>query len=197
MKEKEFILASGSKARIAMFKNAGLEFEVCPADLDEAGLQKEMAGQPPEKVAQELARQKALAVSLQYPSALVIGADQILVFEDGIVSKSNSREEAGEKLLAFKGKSHRLISAVSVCRDGKEVWSHRDEARLLVKDFNKDFLEKYLEKAGEALTDCVGGYALEGPGIQLFEKIEGDYFTILGLPLLPLLNFLDREDAGR
>ncbi|MCB1530316.1 MAG: septum formation protein Maf [Rhodospirillales bacterium] len=195
MKTKKFVLASGSQARIEMLKHAGLAFDVHPADLDEAGLQKEMAGQLPAKVAGELARQKALTVSGRYPEALVVGADQILVFEGGIVSKSNSKEEAGEKLLAFKGKPHRLISAVSVCRDGKEVWSHRDEARLFVKDFDDNFLEEYLKYAGDALTGCVGGYALEGLGIRLFEKIEGDYFTILGLPLLPLLNFLDREEA--
>lgn len=196
MKGPKFILASGSKARTEMLKNAGFEFDVHPADLDEENIQKNMEGRPPLHIAQELARQKAVFISQKYPDQLVIGSDQVLVFENKIFSKSNSPEEAKNKLLSFKGKTHHLISAISVCKNAKEIWNYSDEAFLFVKDFSDNFLNEYIEAAGDSLTSCVGGYALEGVGIQLFEKIEGNYFTILGMPLLPLLNFLSQQEES-
>jgi septum formation protein len=193
----QFILASGSSARKIMLQNAGFSFDVIPADIDENSALKsaENKGFSPAHTAQHLAREKALKIAAQFEDRLVIGSDQILECEGRIFSKAADLEEARDKLKSLRGRTHSLHSGVAVARGPDILWSHAQTAQLTMHDFSAEFLERYLAAAGEAATSCVGAYALEGPGVQLFEKIEGDYFTILGLPLLPLLTYL-REKCG-
>lgn len=193
----KIILASGSATRKKMLTNAGLEFECEPAQIDEEKLLHEMQKKrmPPRHIAETLAQEKALAVSKLHPYALVIGADQILECEGETYTKAANAEEACTKLKKLSGKSHRLISAVCVAREEKPVWGESDEALLHMGLRDETFWDQYCKKAGGVLTSCVGAYAIEEHGIWLFDKIEGDYFTILGLPLLPLLNHL-REKQG-
>lgn len=190
------ILASKSAARIEMLTRAGLHFEIVPADIDEAGVKKAYNGELPELLAGELAFQKARRVSEYHKGATVIGSDSILTAAGQLLSKAKDKNDAREKLIFLRGKTHRIISAVSVCRGGAEIWSHVDHADLTMKPFADDFLDRYIDGAGDILTTCVGAYAIEEYGIRLFENIEGDYFTILGMPLLPLLNFLEKEGVA-
>lgn len=187
----KIILASKSKARATMLKNAGIEFEIRPADIDET--KEQQSGASPMDIAQNLAAQKALAVAKNADDALVIGADQILVCEGGLLTKAASKDEAREKLKTLRGKTHQLISAVSVAKGDKILWGTAQAAFLTMHDFDDDFLQEYLEEAGEALTRSVGAYELESSGVHLFENIEGDYFTILGMPLLHVLTYLRNE----
>jgi septum formation protein len=172
---------------------AGIPIEVLPADIDERGTEAKAATQDAGAAAALLAREKARAVAAQRPGCLVLGADQTLVLGDRRFSKPVDRNAAAEQLRALRGTTHVLHSALSVMRDGKVLFEHADAARLTMRPFSDKFLVDYLDSAGEAPMASVGAYQLEGPGIQLFERIEGDYFTILGLPLLPLLDFLRRE----
>ena len=144
-------------------------------------------------VAAGLAELKALRVSASRPGDLVLGADQVLVCEGRILSKAETLAEAAAQLKFLRGKSHMLISALALARDGDVVWRHADEARLAMRDFSDAFLDSYLKAEGEAVLGSVGCYRLEGPGAQLFESVEGDYFSILGLPLLPLLGVLRQQ----
>lgn len=187
------ILASQSAARQNLLKNAGLVFKAVPAQLDEDVFHRKHV--PAHDMALELAKAKALSVAKTHKDALVIGADQILEFEGAIVTKAASKKEARERLGAFRGKTHKLISAVSVVKAGTILWSVSDEAQLSMHALSDDFLDMYCERAGEILTTCVGSYALEEHGSWLFSAVRGDYFTILGLPLLPLLAYL-REYHG-
>jgi septum formation protein len=192
--KQPLILASGSKARKAMLTQAGLVFDVIPADIDEAAVLKNLQGKlPPEEIAAELARRKALAVASDNQETLVIGADQMLVCAGRIYSKAKTKEEARENLKNLRGRTHQLISAVCVAHGDEIMWSHTDTASLTMRGFDDDFFNDYMDAAGDALLNSVGGYELEGLGATLFERTEGDYFTILGLPLLPLLGFLLRE----
>ncbi|MBA2126131.1 septum formation protein Maf [Hyphomicrobium methylovorum] len=192
------ILASGSAARRSMLEAAGLTFRVVPADVDEPAIRTaaEASGKDvsPAAIAGLLASEKAQAVSRAYPEALVIGADQVLAFENRILSKEHSISGARQTLLELRGKSHMLVSAVALARNGAVVWQSSDTAKLTMRNFSTAFLESYLENSGERILSCVGCYELEGLGVQLFERIEGDYFTILGLPLLPLLACLRDEN---
>lgn len=189
----KLVLASKSVARINMLKSAGLEFETQPADIDETPLQN--SGKPPAEIAQSLAEQKALNVSGRYPDALVIGADQILECEGRLLNKAADQKEAREKLKTLRGQTHRLISAVCVVQSDKILWRHQQTASLTMRAFDDVFLEDYIQQAGEALTRSVGAYELESLGVRLFESVEGDYFTILGMPLLPLLQYLQSEQG--
>lgn len=189
------ILASASKARKEMLQNAGLNFEVCPADLDEKSIIDQNEETAAADVAQILACEKALHVSRQNTDAFIIGSDQILVCDGQILSKAGSTQEAYKKLQNLRAKTHILISALAIAKNDKILWQGTDEARLTMHNFDDAFLSRYCDQAGDILTQCVGAYALEGIGVQLFEKIEGDYFTILGMPLLMLLNYL-REEQG-
>lgn len=183
------ILASKSASRQAMMKNAGLKFTAIPADIDERALDEKFAGEP-QKLTKELARQKALSVARNNPDALVVGSDSVVALGEEIFNKAGNKQEALEKLMALSGKTHQLISAVAVASSGVILWDRVQIAELTMRKFDENFARLYIEKLGQAALDCVGAYQLEALGPWLFEKIEGDYFTILGMPLLPLLNYL-------
>jgi septum formation protein len=187
------ILASQSRARQALLANAGITFEAIPADIDERVVQGNSGLTAPDNIALLLAREKALFVSAKYPGRYVVGADQTLAFGNRLFSKPAGRARAADQLRALAGQSHQLCSAVAVARDGKIVFADVSIARMTMRGLSGDEIKSYLEEAGEAVTSSVGGYQLEGLGVHLFERIEGDHFTILGLPLLPLLAFLRSE----
>jgi septum formation protein len=184
------ILASGSPFRRNMLEAAGLEFEVVPPDVDEAGLKRELMGCGGAAVAAELAAAKALAVSRARPEALVIGADQVLDVEGALLDKSGDMAAARAQLMRLRGRTHRLLTAVALAQGGQIVWRHAAIATLTMRAFSEEFLDDYLARAGDGLCRIVGAYEVEGLGIQLLERVEGDHFTIVGLPLLPLLHEL-------
>jgi septum formation protein len=186
------ILASKSAARQAMLTNAGVSFSVRVADVDEDAVKSTHDPADPAGLAVELARIKALAVSRHHPGAWVLGADQTLAFRGDLVSKAGSLAVARERLTAMRGRLHHLHSGAALVRNGQIVWSGVDTATMRVRDFSDAFLDAYLAAEGEGLLACVGSYRLEGTGSQLFEAVEGDYFTVLGLPLWPVLAELRR-----
>lgn len=190
LKTHNIILASGSQARQSMLKNAGIDFEVQKTDIDERQLEAQNAHLPPDELVQLLADHKALSVSEDYKSAIVIGSDQILVVDNKIYSKAKTDEEALQRLNDFQGKTHRLISAVSVALYGQVIWRYTDYADLTMREMTKTAITNYIASAGGIVTQCVGCYAIEGLGIKLFREVNGDYFTILGMPFLPLVNYL-------
>jgi septum formation protein len=187
------ILASQSSARQMLLHNAGLDFEPVPADIDERKVQKDSGLSAPDEIASLLAREKARVVSSQKPGRYVVGADQTLALGERLFSKPAGREQAAEQLRALAGNSHELHSAVAVARDGKILFANISVAQMTMRRLGADEIDAYLDQAGEAVTTSVGAYQLEGLGVHLFERIEGDHFTILGLPLLPLLAFLRSE----
>ncbi|MGO4408490.1 MULTISPECIES: Maf family protein [unclassified Brevundimonas] len=187
---ERLILASKSVARRAVLTDAGVPFTVQVADVDEDALK--MPGVDPVELAVELARAKALAVSRHDAEAWVLGADQTLAFDGGLVSKAPTLAAARERLTAMRGRSHQLHSGAALARNGQVVWSGVDTVEMRMRDFSEAFLDAYLAAEGEALLTCVGSYRLEGLGSQLFEAVEGDYFTVLGLPLWPVLAELRR-----
>ncbi|MGE0054642.1 MAG: nucleoside triphosphate pyrophosphatase [Hyphomicrobium sp.] len=193
------VLASASVARRAMLSAAGLTFDVVPARIDEDAVRSAMvavdAYVSPAMIAARLAQEKALAVARNNAGKLVIGSDQVLVFENTIFSKVATLDEARAVLKKLRGRVHELVSAVALARDGELLWHHQEAARLTMRDFSDAFLAGYLEDAGEVILQCVGCYELEAKGVQLFDKIEGDYFTVLGLPLLALLSALRTQGA--
>jgi septum formation protein len=189
------ILASASRTRQSLLKNAGLDFDVVPANIDERAAEEPLlqAGAPPEDLALALAMTKAVTVSEQRPGDLVVGADQVLDLDGERLTKPEDMEAARRQLLSLSGRTHQLHAAIACARAGEIVWEHLDTATLTVRTLEPGFIGRYLARTGPGVLDSVGAYQLEGPGIQLLEKIEGDYFTILGLPLLPLLRFLRSE----
>lgn len=187
---ERLILASKSAARRAVLTDAGVPFTVQVADVDEDALK--TPGVDPVELAVELARAKALAVSRHDAEAWVLGADQTLAFDGGLVSKAPTLEAARERLIAMRGRTHRLHSGAALARNGQVVWSGVDTVEMRMRGFSDAFLDAYLAAEGEALLACVGSYRLEGLGSQLFEAVEGDYFTVLGLPLWPVLAELRR-----
>ena len=189
---ERLILASKSAARRAMLTDAGVIFSVQVADVDEDAVKTMHDPADPVGLAVELARIKALAVSRQNPDAWILGADQTLAFEGGLISKAGSLTEARNRLSAMRGRPHHLHSGAALAWNGQIVWSDVDTAAMRVRDFSDTFLDAYLATEGEALLACVGSYRLEGMGSQLFEAVEGDYFTVLGLPLWPVLAELRR-----
>lgn len=190
---RPLILASASRSRSALLRAAGVAFDIAPADVDEAAVKRDMTTAGPEAVASALARAKALAMAATSPQALVIGADQMLECEGRWFDKPADRDAARRQLLALRNRGHRLISAVAVASGHKVLWECRDDANLVMRDFSEAFLDTYLDAVGSAVQSSVGAYQLEGLGAQLFESVDGDFFTVLGLPLLPLLAFLRRE----
>ncbi len=186
------ILASASEARLRLLASAGILVRAMPSGLDEAALKAEASPGPgkSDALALRLAEAKALAVSAAHGDDIVLGADQILLLDDRLFDKPRSRAEARAQLVELRGRTHLLVSAVAAAQAGSILWAHRDSARLSMRNFSTAFLEDYLSAMGEGLLATVGAYQIEGRGIQLFDSIEGDYFTILGLPILPLLAFL-------
>ncbi|WP_069188610.1 Maf family protein [Candidatus Terasakiella magnetica] len=186
------ILASASKSRADLLRGSGLEIEVIPAHLDEEIIKAEKLSVV--ETALKLSKAKAAFISKQYPDGLVIGADQMMECEGVRFDKPDSLEKAKEQLQFLRGKTHRLISAVGLVKNGETLWSHHQMAELEMRNFSDGFLEDYLKQVGDDVTTTVGGYRLEEIGVQLFDRIEGDYFTILGLPLLAVLDFLRKQD---
>jgi len=187
------ILASQSRARQTLLANAGIAFESVPAEIDERAVQQASQLTAPGDIAKLLAREKSLAVSAQLPSRFIVGADQTLALGSRLFSKPAGRAQAAEQLRALAGGTHELHSAVAVARDGKILFDNVTSARMTMRNLGEAEINAYLDQAGEAVTSSVGAYQLEGLGVHLFERIEGDHFTILGLPLLPLLAFLRSE----
>jgi septum formation protein len=186
------VLASGSVARQRLLRAAGVPFVVDVAQIDEAAVIESLTAEkaPARDVADLLAELKAVKVSVRHPQAFVIGADQVLSVGAALFQKPGTIAGAREQLRQLKGRTHVLSSAVSVAREGSVIWRTVAEARLTMRDFSDPFVDAYLAGAGEDILGSVGAYHVEGLGIQLFSRIEGDTFTILGLPLVPLLDFL-------
>ncbi len=187
------ILASQSRARQTLLGEAGIEFVAIPADIDERAVQQSAALVAPGDVAAHLAREKALAIALFEPGRYVVGADQTLAVGKTLFSKPAGRIAAAEQLRALAGRVHELHSAVAVVRDGKVLFEDVSVARMSMRQLSDAQIAAYLDEAGERVTTSVGAYQLEGLGVHLFERIDGDHFTILGLPLLPLLAFLRHQ----
>jgi septum formation protein len=187
------ILASQSRTRQALLSNAGINFEAVAAEIDERAVQQASGLSAPGDVAALLAREKALSVSARLSGKFVIGADQTLALGERLFSKPAGRAQAAEQLRALAGRSHELHSAVAVACDGKILFERAAIARMTMRRLGEPAIDAYLDEAGEAVTTSVGAYQLEGLGVHLFARIEGDHFTILGLPLLPLLAFLRSE----
>jgi septum formation protein len=186
---EKLILASGSPFRKAMLENAGITVEAIPADLDERALEAPLAesGASPEEVALVLAEAKAVAVSEEHPGRLVLGCDQTLSLGDEVFHKPADMEGARRHLLKLSGQTHQLNSAVVLVRDGATLWRHVAVASLTMRELDPGFIGRHLARVGNKALSSVGAYQIEGEGIQLFDKVEGDHFTIVGLPLLPVL----------
>jgi septum formation protein len=193
------VLASGSETRRALLAAAGIRATVRSADVDEAAIRDRVLAHDPvtphDRVALTLAEAKAKSVSAAAPDALVIGADQVLSFEQRILHKPASRAEARACLMALHGKTHTLHSAVVLAERGETVWHDVASARLTMRTFSEAALDRYLDEVGDDVLTSVGAYRIEGPAIQLFERVEGDHATILGLPLLPLVHELVRREV--
>ena len=188
------ILASKSLARRTMLSAAGIPIEIVHAQIDERAIERTLGEKrDPDELALLLSWEKASAVSFNLPSRIVVGADQTLAMGSVRFNKPADRDEAREQLRRLRGNSHTLQSAVTLVQDGSVLFKVVDTARLRMRNFSDQFLEEYLEAAGPSVTQSVGGYQLEKLGVHLFERVEGDYFTILGMPLLPLLAFLRQQ----
>ena len=192
--ERCLVLASASSARKAMLESAGLLFEVIPADIDEPAITRSIseksAGVAPAEIAAALAAEKARTVSRLRKGAFVIGSDQVLAIDRRLLDKAQSNPEARQHLQLLRARTHTLVSAAALARDGHVSWQTSKTAEMTMRNFSDAFLDDYLARAGKPLLSSVGCYELEGLGVQLFERIDGDYFTILGLPLLELLSHL-------
>lgn len=188
------ILASKSPFRAMLLKNAGIPFRMEAADIDERSIEAPLfnSGATPEDLAQVLAEAKAANVSERFVGNIVLGSDQTLSLGDDIFHKPRNMEEARHHLLRLSGRTHQLNSAMAIARDGETIWRHLSTARLTMRQLSPEFIGRHLSEVGESALQSVGAYQYEGRGIQLFETIEGDYFTIVGLPILPLLEELRR-----
>ncbi len=193
----DIILASKSPFRAMILKNAGVQFTAQSADIDERAVEAPLynSGVTPEEVALILAEAKAIDVSERNPSALVIGSDQTLSLSDEVLHKPENMEAARRQLLKLSGQTHHLNSAVVLCRNGIILWKHVSVARMTLRELTPEFIGRHLSRVGSVAMQSVGAYQFEGEGVQLFEKVDGDYFTIIGLPLLPLLAELRKEGA--
>lgn len=185
----KFILASASSSRASLLQKAKIPFTAIPAAVDEETVKDALLARntPLADIADALAELKAQRISASHPQDLVLGADQILVFQNALISKAPDMKAAEALLKQMRGQPHRLVSAMVLAKGGSPIWRYRAHADLTMRDFSDAFLEDYLRQEGESLLPGVGCYKLEGLGAQLFSRIEGDYFSILGLPLVPLL----------
>ncbi|MGQ0676951.1 MAG: Maf family protein [Rhodospirillales bacterium] len=195
----ELWLASASKARAALLRQAGIEPRIEPAGIDEGEIKASLRarGADAAQAVEALAELKATRVSRRHAGALVLGADQMLACEGQWSDKPRDMDDARRQLAALRGRRHELFSAACVVRDGARLWHHGESAGLSMRRFSDDFLDAYLKAVGADALNLVGAYALEGPGVQLFARVEGDFFGILGLPLLPLLDFLRSHGVAR
>ncbi|MEG3181673.1 Maf family protein [Sphingomonas sp. LT1P40] len=185
------ILASTSASRRAMLTAAGVLHEALPAHVDEDAVKAGMAGATPRDLADALAELKAIKISQRVPGTLVLGCDSVVAIEDGtMLDKPVDRADAARQLALLSGKRHDLWSAAVIAENGRPVWRHVERARMAVRPLSDAFIEQYLEAEWPAIAGCVGCYRVEGPGVQLFSKIEGSHYTILGMPLLTILDYL-------
>ena len=187
--DERLVLASQSRARRMLLENAGLACEAVPADIDERALQSEAGLVAPYEIALHLAQAKARAVSAAKPNCYVVGADQTLALGERMFNKPAGRQQAMQQLLALAGPTHALHSAIAVVRNGEVLFSHVAVAWMTMRSLTESDVATYLDTAGQAVLSSVGAYQLEGLGVHLFDRIDGDHFTILGLPLLPLLAY--------
>jgi len=194
----DLVLASTSRSRRQLLANAGLEFDVDPSGVDEEEATRRLLANraSPQKIAEALAEMKAVRVSSRRPRALVVGGDSTLAVNGRLFDKPSTLAAARKQLLALRGQTHELFSSVVVAKDGERLWHCSERARLTMRPFSEAFLDAYLARAGQSVLGSVGAYQLEGLGAHLFSRVDGDYFTILGLPLLPLLSFLAAHGAG-
>jgi septum formation protein len=190
--DRPLVLASKSEIRRALLADAGIPVDVSPADIDERGIEERAATRDAGAIALVLARAKAQAIAARLPGRLVLGADQTLALGERRFSKPADRAAARDQLKALRGQTHELHTAVALARDGAVAFEHHEVARLTMRAFSDGFLESYLDAMGGMVTASVGGYQLEKAGVQLFERIDGDHFVILGLPLGALLAYLRR-----
>lgn len=189
---QELILASGSEIRARMLRDAGVPFRTEVARVDEAALREALLAEDvsARDLSDALAEMKAQRVSARIPGAMVIGSDQILAFESGVLTKVDSLDDARDTLRRLRGQRHSLFSAAVICEDGRPTWRHVSEARMVMRSFSDAYLDAYLARNWPAVAGSVGCYHYEAEGIRLFAQATGEYHTILGMPLLPLLNFL-------
>lgn len=187
------VLASKSNIRRTLLAAAGVAVEIAPSDVDERAVEGEAPSKSPAAVAALLARAKASAVARSRPGRLVLGADQVLALDAKRFTKPADRGAARAQLRELAGRTHELHSAIAFVQDATVLYEHVSTARLTMRTFSDEFLERYLDAAGAAATESVGAYQLEGLGVQLFDSVDGDYFTVLGLPLLAALDFLRRH----
>lgn len=187
------ILASASGSRKMLLTAAGVSFTADPADLDEAALMAGLKDAGAEGMARRLAEEKALAVSRRHPGRIVLGGDSVIAFDGDYLSKCASLKEARALLARLSGNTHLLVSAAALAKDGALLWAHASPCRMTMRDLSQEFLDDYLAGEGETILSSVGCYHFEGRGAQLFAKVDGDYFSVLGLPLLPVLAQLRKE----